>query len=129
VRLLLDTNVFLWSQSEPSRLGEHLATLEDPRADLFLSSASAWEIAIKYANGKLTLPEAPRRYVPARMRLIGAQGVAVEHAHALAVLDLPSIHRDPFDRLLVAQASLLDLTLVTSDERLTEYDVATMLVG
>jgi PIN domain nuclease of toxin-antitoxin system len=128
VNLLLDTQVFLWLQTEPERLREQLGAVEDQRTALLLSAASSWEIAIKYKLGKLPLPEAPEHYVPSRMRAIGAQALPVEHPHALAVAGLPPLHRDPFDRLLVAQAGLLDLTILTADPLVAQYEVATLLV-
>lgn len=128
MKLLLDTHVFLWLQTDPDRLGEHLQLVEDGRNALLLSAASSWEIAIKYQLGKLPLPEVPDRYVPQRMRWIGAEAVPIEHAHALAVARLPTLHRDPFDRLLVAQASLLELTLVTADPAVADYPATTILV-
>jgi PIN domain nuclease of toxin-antitoxin system len=129
LKLLLDTHVFLWLQSEPERLREHLNLLADPRTMLVLSAASSWEIALKHSLGKLRLPEPPARYVPQRMRAIGAQPLAVEHAHALALAELPPLHRDPFDRILVAQARLLDLTIATADPQIARYPVATLLVA
>jgi PIN domain nuclease of toxin-antitoxin system len=128
VKLLLDTHIFLWLQTEPERLGDRLSLIEDVRNQLFVSAASSWEIAIKYQLGRLPLPEEPNRYVPARMRTIGAQSLAVEHPHALAVATLPPLHRDPFDRLLIAQAMLLDLTIVTADAAVVAYDVPTIAV-
>lgn len=128
MNLLLDTHVFLWLQTEPERLGEHLHLVEDRRNDLLVSAASSWEIAIKYQLGRLPLPEVPERYVPRRVRAIGAHAIAVEHSHALAVANLPALHRDPFDRLLVAQAVLLELTLVTADPIVAEYPAPTVLV-
>jgi PIN domain nuclease of toxin-antitoxin system len=128
VRLLLDTHVFLWLLAEPERLGPHLRTLEDPATDLLLSAASSWEIAIKVRLGRLDLPESPQRYVPDHMRAIGAEPLAVEHAHALAVAGLPLLHRDPFDRILVAQARHLGLGIVTADPAIADYDVRTLLV-
>jgi len=128
LRLLLDTHIFLWLQTEPERLGERLGLVEDQRNDLFVSAASSWEIAIKYQLGKLPLPEPPERYVPARLLAIGAQALAVEHPHALAVATLPALHRDPFDRLLVAQATLLDLTLITADPTVAQYPVKSILI-
>lgn len=128
MNLLLDTQVFLWLQTEPERLGEHLHLVEDRRNDLLVSAASSWEIAIKYQLGRLPLPEVPERYVPRRLRAIGAHAIAVEHSHALAVANLPALHRDPFDRLLVAQAVLLELTLVTADPIVAEYPAPTVLV-
>jgi PIN domain nuclease of toxin-antitoxin system len=129
LKLLLDTHVFLWLQTDPERLGEDLRLVQDPRTDLLLSAASSWEIAIKYGLGKLPLPDRPERYVPARMHVIGAQGLAVEHSHALGVADLPSLHRDPFDRLLIAQATLLGLTIATADPAVAQYQVPTVLIA
>lgn len=128
MKLLLDTHVFLWLQTEPERLGQHLRLVEDHRNVLVVSAASSWEIAIKYQLGKLPLPEPPERYVPERLRAIGAEAAPVVHPHALAVSNLPALHRDPFDRLLVAQAMLLGLTIMTADPAITEYSVATILV-
>lgn len=129
MRLLLDTHVFLWLQTEPERLGAHLPAVEDESTDLLVSAASSWEIAIKHGLGRLELPEPPGRYVPDRLRAIDAQPVAVEHAHALAVASLPRLHRDPFDRLLVAQSQALDAPIVTADPSVAQYDVATLLVA
>lgn len=128
MQLLLDTRVFLWLLSEPERIGDHLPSLEDPANDLFLSAASSWEIAIKVALGRLTLPDQPRRYVPERMNSAGVQPLAVEHSHALAVAELPMLHRDPFDRVLVAQARHLALTIVTADSAVAQYEVASILL-
>ena len=129
MRLLLDTHVFLWLQTEPERLGEQLAIVADERTELFVSAVSSWEIAIKYRLGKLALPEAPERYVIPRMRAIGARGLAIEHSQALAVAALPALHRDPFDRLLVAQAQQLGLTIATADSAVARYPIATLLVS
>jgi PIN domain nuclease of toxin-antitoxin system len=127
VRPLLDTHVFLWLQTEPERLGEHLALVEDRRTELLFSAASSWEIAIKHGLGKLALPEPPERYVLDRIRAIGATPVAVEHGHSLAVASLPPLHGDPFDRLLVAQADALGAAILTADPGVAEYPVETLL--
>jgi PIN domain nuclease of toxin-antitoxin system len=129
LRLLLDTHVFLWLQTEPERLGDRLPTIEDTRNELLLSAASSWEIAIKHALGRLPLPEPPERYVPERMRAIGAAGLAVEHSHALATGTLPPLHRDPFDRLLIVQAAALDIPILTADAAISDYPVDTLLIG
>lgn len=128
MRLLLDTHVFLWLLAEPDRLGEHIGSLEDPSNELLLSAASSWEIAIKTQLGRLHLPEDPKRFVPDRMRAIGAEPLPIEHNHALAVGELPPLHRDPFDRILVAQARGLRLTIVTADVNIARYEVDTLLV-
>ena len=124
MRLLLDTQCWLWMQAEPDRFSpEARKLLLDPSNELFLSAASSWEIAIKYALGKLPLPEPPSTYVPSRMQSSGVIGLAIEHAHALHVESLPPHHRDPFDRLLVAQAQLEALPIMTADRVLASYSV------
>jgi PIN domain nuclease of toxin-antitoxin system len=128
VRLLLDTHVFLWLLSEPDRLGKHLVSLQDPGNAILFSAASSWEIAVKVQLGRLELPDDPKRYVPDRMRAIGAEPLPIQHSHALAVSALPPLHRDPFDRILVAQARDLHLRIVTTDPQIARYDVSTMLV-
>ena len=123
MRFLLDTHVWLWLQTEPSRLAAPLLAELRTADVLLLSAASAWEIAVKYELGKLPLPETPRTYVPDRMSRSGVEALAVEIPHTLAAGALPGHHRDPFDRLLIAQSRLLDLPLVSSDEQLRAYDV------
>jgi PIN domain nuclease of toxin-antitoxin system len=129
LRLLLDTHIFLWLQAEPERLGEHRSVVEDRRNQLIVSAVSSWEIAIKHGLGRLPLPEPPERYVPERLRLIAAETLAIEHTHALAVAALPRLHRDPFDRLLVAQAKLLDVPILTADPQVAQYPVRTLMVA
>ena len=130
MRALLDTHCWLWLQTDPGRLGEVLlADLGDPSSERYLSSASAWEIAIKYALGKLLLPEDPTTYVPDRMRISRFRELPITHADALAVTSLPPHHPDPFDRVLVAQARVRGLTLVTADAVIESYDVPMVRVG
>ena len=129
MRVLLDTHVFLWLQTEPERLGDRLALVEDNATTLLLSAASSWEMAIKYALRRLPLPEPPERYVPTRMRAIGAEALPIEHPHALAVASLPELHRDPFDRLLVAQATIAGIAILTADPAVAQYPAETLLVG
>jgi PIN domain nuclease of toxin-antitoxin system len=125
MKLLLDTHVWLWMQVAPERLSPATAALlSDTSNEVLLSAASAWEIAIKYALGRLALPVPPSDYVASRMARSGTAGLPVAHRHALHVANLPPHHRDPFDRLLVAQAQLEGLTLVTADEQLDAYDVS-----
>lgn len=128
MKLLPDTHIFLWLQTEPEWLGQHLALVEDPRNVLLLSAVSSWEIAVKHGLGRLHLPEPPERYVPDRLRAIGATPIAVEHPHALGVARLPALHRDPFDRLLVAQAISLDATILTADAVVDDYPAPSLLL-
>jgi PIN domain nuclease of toxin-antitoxin system len=129
VRVLLDTHVWLWMQSEPERIGSALDILSDSRNELLLSAACSWEIAIKYGLGRLALPQPPDRYVPERLRLSGTTAIAVEHAHTFAVASLPSVHRDPFDRLLVAQSRLLDAPILSADRIFERYEVDVIRAG
>jgi PIN domain nuclease of toxin-antitoxin system len=129
VRVLLDTRVFLWLLTQPERVGEHLRLLEDRRTRLLVSAVSSWEITIKHALGRLPLPEPPARYVPERLRAIGAEPLAIEHEHALAVAELPPLHADPFDRLLVSQAGLLAVPIITADPAVAQYPVETFMVS
>jgi PIN domain nuclease of toxin-antitoxin system len=126
--VLLDTHVFLWLQTEPERLGRHLKAVEDPGTDLLLSAASSWEIAIKHGLGKLSLPEPPQEYVLERIRLAGMIGLPIEHSHALAVSSLPPLHRDPFDRMIVAQATVLGVPVITSDPAIIQYEIETIAI-
>jgi len=124
MRALLDTHVFLWLQTARGRLAPAvLEVLADPGSELFVSAASAWEIAVKHALGRLPLPEPALRYVPSRMVAIDARELPVSHADALRVGLLPPLHRDPFDRLLVSQSRRHGLTLVTADPAIMQYDV------
>ncbi len=123
MRLLLDTYCWLWMSASPQRFRpEVLELLLDPDTELLLSAASSWEIAVKWALGRLPLPEPPAEYVPRRMEQQGVVGLPVHHRHALHVATLPPHHRDPFDRLLVAQARLEGLVLLTADPLLAAYD-------
>jgi PIN domain nuclease of toxin-antitoxin system len=129
VRLLLDTHVWLWTLVSPERFRDPIRELlVDRQNELLFSAASAWEIAIKFRLGKLPLPEPPARFVPPRLARDGITTLPVEPHHALHVADLPDHHRDPFDRLLVSQAMLEDVILVTADQQLTAYDAEVLLV-
>ena len=124
MRILLDTQTFLWMTSAPDRLSPAARDLvRTTEHELFLSAASAWEIAIKYAKGRLQLPEPPMRYVPTRIDSLGTWPLAISHDHVLRAAMLPPYHRDPFDRVLVAQAQVENLPILTSDRVLAQYDV------
>lgn len=129
MRLLLDTHVFLWLLTTPDRLGSALRRVDDPTTELFVSAASAWEIAIKTRIGRLALPGPVTEWVPAMVGRIGASPVSVLQEHALAVADLPMLHRDPFDRLLVCQSRLLRMPIVTADPDIAQYDVDVLRAG
>lgn len=119
-RLLLDTHALLWALGEPDLLSAGArAAIEDRTNEVFVSAASAWEIGIKSGLGKLRVPDD----LEDQIRRSGFVAVPVDVAVAFAVRDLPAHHRDPFDRLLVAQARRDQLTLVTRDATITQYAV------
>lgn len=128
MRLLIDTQVFLWLHANPERVGRHRDVLADARNDLLVSAASAWEIAIKWGLGRLVLPEPPRTWVPSRIAALDAEALSLTHRQVLAVADLPAVHRDPFDRALVAQARDVRATLVSADPVFARYDVELLVV-
>ena len=124
MRYLVDTHVWLWMLTAPKRIrGEAAGVIAEGGSTLLLSAVSSWEIGIKYAIGRLPLPEMPDRYVPSRMQATGLESLPITHAHALRVAALPRHHDDPFDRLLIAQAQLEDLTVITADAAFESYDV------
>jgi len=124
VRLLLDTHPFLWAIASPERLSARAKReVEDDANEVLVSAASAWEIAIKFRLGRLQLPDDPQRFVPDQIAANSFTALAVLLRHALQVADLPMIHKDPFDRLLVAQALVEGLALVTSDAQIRRYPV------
>ena len=127
MRILLDTQVWLWMLAAPERLSEpSRALVVSVDNELLLSAASAWEMAIKYALGKLRLPEAPGTIIPRLMTRTGITPLPIHHRHALHAASLPPRHRDPFDRLLVAQAQLEGLPILTADRSFGLYDVETL---
>jgi PIN domain nuclease of toxin-antitoxin system len=127
MKAILDTHVFLWWNMEAPQLSEAVKyIISDGSNEIYLSAASAWEIAIKAARGKLTLPESPERYVISRLALHGFLALPIQLSHALAVYALPDHHRDPFDRLLVAQSRLEGMPILTSDPEICCYDVDTI---
>ena len=124
MKLLLDTHVVLWAATIPDELRTEARDLiEDGTQDVRVSVVSAWEIAVKQSLGKLELPSAAERWLPEVLRRSGFELAEVGLAAALKVRALPWHHRDPFDRLLVAQALEDGYTLVTRDEALAAYGV------
>ena len=122
--ILIDTHVFLWGAGIEKRLSDSTRELlDDPETPIFFSVASAWEIAIKWSKGRVDLPEHPAEVVRNAISMSGMSQLAVTMKDALAVADLPYHHKDPFDRLLIAQARNHGLRLMTADPILEKYDV------
>ena len=123
MRYLLDTHVLLWARSAPEKLsGEAVAILRSAESELSVSIASLWECAIKSALGKLVVPENFYELVAEDYGILG-----IEVAHLNAYGKLPMHHRDPFDRLLIVQAQIAGLTLLTHDRHIARYDVPVVM--
>ncbi len=124
MRLLLDTHALIWALAEPERLAEPARqAIEDPANEVFVSAASLWEIAIKCGDGKLQVPDDLERALFAA----GFQALDIRFPHVRRLRSLPMHHRDPFDRILVAQAQQEDLHLVTRDGRLPQYGIPVVI--
>ena len=124
MRLLLDTHAFLWAAADPDRLHANArAAIEDRTNEVLVSAGVAWEISIKFALGKLTVPADPAVWFPARVRSLGFQALDISAAHALAIGRLADVHRDPFDRIMIAQAQIEGLTFVTRDPENLKYPI------
>ena len=121
--LLADTRVVLWWLTDDETLADDLKDRLDHEPDVYVSAATIWEVAIKQALGKLPGPPD----LPERIRDCGFVPLPISAEHAIAAGRLPLIHRDPFDRMLVAQAQCEDLTLVTRDENCRKYGVAVLV--
>jgi PIN domain nuclease of toxin-antitoxin system len=125
VSVLLDTHVFLWWIADDRRLSRRARRLlQDPRERRLLSTASLWEIALKVRAGKLRLGENPRGLLTSMLAAYGIETLPIQASHTLAVLDLPDHHKDPFDRLLIAQALGEGLRLLTNDDAIRRYAVS-----
>lgn len=126
MKLLLDTCTFLWIASDAATLSPLARQLfSDPNQEVFLSSVSAWEISVKYALGKLPLPEPPGTFVPAQRIQHGIEVLPLNEEATLSVAALPLLHKDPFDRMLVCQALVHELTILTPDPLIQQYAVPT----
>jgi PIN domain nuclease of toxin-antitoxin system len=124
MRLLLDTHIFLWYISaDPNLPATFRAAIQDPANEVFLSVASVWEAVIKYGLGKLPLPSPPEDYLPRQREHHMIASLPIEEAAVTHLASLPSLHRDPFDRILVAQALQHDLTVLTMDAAVKAYPV------
>ncbi len=124
MQLLLDTHTFLWWIDDDPRLSVTARSLiANSHNDLLLSAASGWEMAIKVRLGKLRLPDDASVYIAEQMLENNIRSLAIEMSHALHTHALPLHHRDPFDRLLVAQCQLESLAIVTADPLISQYDV------
>ncbi len=127
MRLLLDSHAFLWYLVNDDRLPRSVKDLlEDPSVPVTVSVATQWELMVKSMRGRIRLPGSPERFLIDPAAEAGFRVLPIEQRHVLALPELPEIHTDPFDRMLVAQAIVDDLDLVTGDEQIRRYPVRTV---
>jgi len=127
VRLLLDSHAFLWLATADERLPPAVRELvEDARTHVHVSVATTWELTLKVLAGRLRLPAPPAEHFAEHIAEFGYQLLPIHQRHVDALAELPPVHDDPFDRMLVAQALVEDLDLVSGDERLHRYPVRTL---
>jgi PIN domain nuclease of toxin-antitoxin system len=130
MRLLLDTHVFLWYITADPRLpATFLAAIREPANEVYLSAASIWEAVIKHGLGKLPLPAPPADYLPRQREAHGIVALPIEEGAMKHLAGLPALHRDPFDRLLIAQALQHGLSIVTVDNDVAAYPVPQLPVA
>jgi PIN domain nuclease of toxin-antitoxin system len=124
VKVLLDTCTFLWIASESPKLSEGASEIYlDENNELYLSAASIWEIGIKYASGKLSLSQRPDILIPKTRKATGIATLNIDEESALHAGRLPALHADPFDRMLIAQAVIHGMTILTPDPLIERYAV------
>jgi PIN domain nuclease of toxin-antitoxin system len=126
MKILLDTCTFLWVITNAPQLSNPARELfADPANKVYLSAVSTWEIAIKHALGRLPLPEPPGRFIPEQRQQHGVEALPLEEEATLYLGRLPKHHNDPFDRMLICQAIMHGLVILTPDELVTQYPVRT----
>jgi PIN domain nuclease of toxin-antitoxin system len=126
-RFLLDTHIFLWWISDNPKLYEAAGkTIADPNNELYLSAASTWEMVNKSKLGRLSLTETPEAFIRKQLYFNNIKSLDITVEHTLAVSALPLIHNDPFDRLLIAQATLEGLVIITDDEWIRKYNITVL---
>ena len=127
MKFLLDTHTFLWAISDSSLLSKKaLLNIENPENEIFLSSASAWEIFIKHSLGKLDLKKDPENLIQEEMQIGNYKSLEIKINHIFRLKKLPQIHKDPFDRILICQANVEDLIIITNDPLIKKYKAKTL---
>jgi PIN domain nuclease of toxin-antitoxin system len=125
MKILLDTHIFLWFISGDTQLSTDVRdAIRDPNNEVYLSAVSIWEAIIKYQLGKLPLPEPPEKYLPKQRDLHQIVSLALDEISVIQLAKLPSLHRDPFDRILICQALQNGLTIATVDTAVRAYPVS-----
>jgi len=124
MKVLLDTHTFLWWITDDPKLSLRVrGIISDGENEIFISAATGWEIAIKSQIGRLRLPDEPQRFILEQLKINGMKSLPIEMRHALHISTLPTYHQDPFDRILIAQAQMEDLPVLSADQEIGKYEV------
>ncbi|MBD1937868.1 type II toxin-antitoxin system VapC family toxin [Microcoleus sp. FACHB-68] len=127
MRVVLDTHTFLWWVTDAPQLSNTVrGIIADSDNTILFSAASAWEIVIKVRTGKLILPEEPESYIPSRLAANQFESLPIQMNHVLQVAKLPGYHKDPFDRILIAQSQIEKIPILTIDNLITQYAVSSI---
>lgn len=127
MKLLLDTHIFLWYIGKERKLSDTFRdSIRNPANEVYLSVVSLWEAMIKYRIGKLSLPQAPEIYLPFQRERHRISSLALDEASVSQLANLPELHRDPFDRMLICQAIEHGLTIATVDQALRVYPITVL---
>ena len=124
MKVLLDTHTFLWWITDDPKLSLRVrGIISDGENEIFISAVTGWEISIKAQIGRLKLPDEPQRFILEQLKINGMKSLPIEMRHALHVSTLPAYHQDPFDRILIAQAQMEDLPVLSADPEIGKYEV------
>jgi PIN domain nuclease of toxin-antitoxin system len=127
MRAILDTHVILWWVTNNPQLSQAVRDIiADSENTLYLSVASSWEIIIKFKTGKLPLPELPTQFIQSCLSVNRFENMAIDLPHVLQINTLPDHHKDPFDRILIAQAQVENIPILTVDRLIVQYPVQTI---
>ncbi|MBW1800888.1 MAG: type II toxin-antitoxin system VapC family toxin [Deltaproteobacteria bacterium] len=126
MRYLLDTHTFLWMAADPDRLSEKIRdVVQEEDCELYLSAASGWEIALLSMLKRVELPDDPHRFIPEAMQRLRIVPIPISFPTAISAAMLPLIHRDPFDRIMIAEAEKEKMIVLTKDPKFAEYGIQT----
>lgn len=127
MRYLLDTHTFLWMAAEPDQLSDKVKNIvQQGDCELFLSAASGWEVALLTRLKRIELPDEPERFISEAIQRMGIIPVPISFSTAISSAMLPLIHRDPFDRIMIAEAKKEKMVVLTRDSQFKEYGIQTL---
>jgi PIN domain nuclease of toxin-antitoxin system len=129
MKYLIDTVTWIWSIGPLERLNRKAQEVLENAQEIYLSAATPWEISIKVRTGKLHFPEPPGKHIPGFMARQNLRPLSITHAHAEKVYELPNHHKDPFDHILIAQAIVEGMVILTSDRVFAKYPVEVLWCG